>query len=305
MKHFKHLAFAALMLLFAIPTWAYDFEVNGIFYNITSNTIPYEVEVTREGSAFYNDGCYSGDVVIPQSVSYGGKIYAVTRIGNSAFSWCFDLVSVIIPNSVNSIGKFAFYYYTGITSIVIPNSVTSIEDEAFELCALTSIHIPYSVTNIGRNPFGHCNSLTTITVDSNNPRYDSRGGCNAIIETDSNTLISGCKTTTIPNSVTTIGSFAFSGIQGLTSITIPISVTRIGQMAFYWCHITSLIIPNSVTDIEEHAFQRIRVSSINIPYSVTNIGRNPFYECYSLMSITVDMTAEAIVMLSSKKRPTL
>lgn len=290
MKHVRHFVFATLMLIVAVPVWAYDFEVDGIYYNITSNTIPYAVEVTRDGSAFsLGNGCYSGEVVIPQSVSYGGKSYVVTRIGNDAFSWCRDLVSVIIPNSVNSIGKFAFYYYTGITSIVIPNSVTSIEDEAFELCFLTSIHIPYSVTNIGRNPFGHCESLTTITVDSNNPKYDSRGGCNAIIETESNTLISGCKTTTIPNSVTIIGSFAFSGIQGLTSITIPNSVTRIGQMAFYWCRITSLIIPNSVTDIEEHAFQRISVSSINIPYSVTNIGRNPFYECYSLTSITVDL----------------
>ena len=197
--------------------------------------------------------------------------------------------TITIPNSVTSIGSSAFYGCSGLTSITIPNSVTSIGSSAFSGCgSLTSITIPNSVTSIGDAAFSYCRGLTSITVESENSIFDSRDNCNAIIETSSNTLIAGCKTTTIPNSVTSIGNYAFSGCSGLTSITIPNSVTSIGSSAFQGCSgLTSITIPDGVTSIGSSAFQGCSsLTSITIPNSVTSIGSSAFQGCSSLTSIT-------------------
>ena len=192
---------------------------------------------------------------------------SVTSIGDYAFSQCYGLTSIEIPNSVTSIGEGAFESCTGLTSIEIPNSVTSISSFAFYYCTgLTSVVIPNSVTYIGNGAFRYCDGLEQMTVEMGNTVYDSRDNCNAIIETASNTLIAGCRNTVIPNSVTSIGDYAFSQCYGLTSIEIPNSVTSIGEGAFESC--TSL-------------------TSIEIPNSVTSIGYAAFYYCYGLTSMTV------------------
>ena len=191
---------------------------------------------------------------------------SVTSIGDYAFSNCSSLTSVIIGNSVTSIGEGAFVYCSSLTSIQIPNSVTSIGEWALGYCSsLTSIEIGNSVTSIGNNAFAYCESLTNIVVDYDNAVYESRNGCNAIIETASNTLIAGCKNTIIPNGVTSIGDIAFNGCSSLTSIQIPNSVTSIGDWAFAYCS---------------------GLSSIEIPNSVTSIGDRAFYGCSSLTKIT-------------------
>ena len=222
-------------------------------------------------------GCQS--TVIPNSV---------TSIDSGAFWGCWSLTSITIPDSVTSIGTSAFWYCHSLTSITISDSVTSIGSEAFWGCrSLTSITIPDSVTSIGTSAFVDCDSLTSITVDKGNKVYDSRNNCNAIIETDTNTLISGCQSTVIPNSVTSIGEFAFGGYDNLTSITIPDSVTSIGNMAFYYCpSLTSITIPDSVTSIGGYAFSVCwSLTSITIPDSVTNIGNRAFEYCDSLKNI--------------------
>ena len=254
----------------------------------------------------------------------------VRRIGSGSFEDCTGLTSVTIPNSVNSIEQNAFDGCTGLASIIvesgnaiydsrnncnaiietstntliqgckttiIPNGVTSIGNRAFCYCnGLTSITIPNSVTSIGESAFYGCIGLTSIIVESGNTIYDSRDNCNAIIESSTNKLIQGCNTTIIPNSVTSIGSYAFLGCTGLTSVTIPNNVTSIGSFAFYGCTgLTSVTIPNSVTSIGSFAFYGCTgLTSVTIPNSVTSIGWSAFYGCTSLTSITIPNSVTSI-----------
>ena len=177
----------------------------------------------------------------------------------------------------------------------LPKGTTSIGDNAFSRCiGLTSITIPSSVMSIGIGAFSGCTNLTNITVDEKNTIYDSRNNCNAIINKETNTLIQGCKTTTILSSVTSIGDYAFSGCTGLTSITIPSSVTSIGSMAFSGCTgLTSITIPSSVTSIGNSAFSGCTgLTSITIPSSVTSIGNSAFYGCENLTNVKYTGTEE-------------
>jgi hypothetical protein len=167
---------------------------------------------------------------------------------------------------VTSIKGWTFQGCSGLTSFTIPSSVTSIGISAFWNCSsLTSITIPNTVTSIGDSAFSACNGLTSIVVSDTNTVYDSRNNCNAIIEKSTNKLIAGCKNTIIPNSVTSIGNYAFFKCSNLTSVTIPDSVTSIGDYAFDYC--------NGLT-------------SITIPSSVTSIGNGAFSNCENLTSIT-------------------
>ena len=166
---------------------------------LTDITIP--ASVTSIGNSAFDRCSNLTDITIPASV---------TSIRYGTFAGCSSLTDINIPESVTSIGKEAFSDCSSLTAITIPESVTSIGDYAFEYCcSLTAINIPQNVTSIGNYAFQHCSSLTAITVDDENTIYDSRSGCNAIIETNSNTLIQGCSTTIIPENVTSIGNYAF------------------------------------------------------------------------------------------------
>lgn len=235
-------------------------------------------------------GIYSGDVVIPEEATYMGQKLKVIAIGEEAFSRCGGLTSVTLPNTLTSIGEFAFEGCSGLTSIIFPNSLTTIEHGAFWGCTgLTSISIPGSVTAIGggdRNPFLKCN-LTSIKVEEGNTVYDSRYNCNAIIETKSNTLVTGCRNTVIPNDVTTIGYGSFI-CPDLTSITIPNSVISIETEAFSQTNLTSVVIPNSVTSIGNYAFSWCdNLTSITIGSGVTSIGWTAFFNPFSTNLKTV------------------
>ena len=211
----------------------------------------------------------------------------VTTIGNQAFNNCYKLTSITIPNSVTTIEDMAFQS-SGLTSITIPNSVTSIGGFAFSASHITSISIPATVTSIGAGAFNGCASLTSITVDQNNTAYDSRNNCNAIIETSTNTLLSGCSTTIIPNTVTSIGVSAFGGLTELTTITIPDTVTSIGASAFLSSGITSITIPNNVGRIEQLTFGSCSsLTNAVIGSGVTYIGQKAFQLCNALESMTI------------------
>ncbi len=208
-------------LLVSMNVLAYDFESGGIYYNITSSENK-TVEVTYKDTD-YNS--YSGEVTIPSSVTHEEIEYSVTSIGDEAFQISPSLTSVTIGNSVASIGIAAFSMCDNLASITIPQTITSIHHTAFVAC---------------RN-------LTEMIVETGNPTYDSRENCNAIIETATNTLISGCKNTIIPNTVTSIGQEAFKTCYGLTNVTIPNSVTCISDYAFNYCFELTEIICESAT----------------------------------------------------------
>ena len=262
-------------------TTAYDAKIEGIYYSFEGT----------EATVTYGVNKYKGDIVIPAVVTYNETDYSVVSIGSKAFEDCSGLTSITIPNSVTAIAGDAFFGCKGLSSVIIPNSVTTIGGNAFRNCSgLTSITIPQSVTIIGFYAFSGCSGLKAISVEEGNTRFDSRNHCNAIIETSSNTLIAGCKNTTIPNSVTNIGVSAFESCTSLTAITIPNSVTTIRNGAFSGCSgLTSIMIPHSVTSIGYYAFSGCSgLTSITIPNSVTSIGGEAFSYCSGLTSIVVE-----------------
>lgn len=314
----KKVLFAALALMtaLALPQSAMAIVVSAVapsgqtlYYNLGSNG---KAMVCSPTAGWTESTKPTGDLVIPETFTYGIETYTVDGIHSGAFMDCTGLTSVTMPNSITYIMPYAFcrcsgltsvffsdslilirenafYDCVSLTSVAIPPSVTTIGNWAFLGCSsITDITIPNSVTSIGRSPFGRCTELSSIVVENGNAVYDSRDNCNAIIETATNSLIVGIKTTTIPNSVVKIGSGAFSSTP-LTTVSIPYGVIIIDTSAFAGCEdLTTITIPNSVTTINITAFHGCRsLCSINIPNSVTQIGYKAFGECSNLASVTL------------------
>ena len=255
---------------------------------LTTLTIPNSVTTIKGGGFFQCSGLTS--LTIPKSV---------TSIEHEAFSYCYGLTSLnveagntkydsrdncnaiietatnklvsgtkntVIPNSVTTIGNEAFLGCTGLTSITIPNSVTTIEDGAFHGCyALVSIKIPKSVTTIGILPFVDCHNLNSLNVEAGNTKYDSRDNCNAVIETSTNAIVAGCPATTIPASVTEIGSYGLCGLDNCT-IHLHSDIDKIGDYAFWNCNGLILDVEKTTPlTINENVFQGLINSTLRVP----------------------------------------
>ena len=271
-------------------------EINGVYYILSSDN---QATITHDDK--YSSS-YSGFVTIPMTITYNGRTYRVTCIGDKAFYECKDLASVSIPTSVRAIAGQAFQGCSGLTSITIPtsvetigyaafsscsglnsvnipSSVTSIAEAAFSGCtSMQYVNIPYGVTSIGRGAFYGCSSLTSVTIPSSLTSIDKSvfSGCSSLTSVD------------IPKSVTSIGDAAFRGCSSLTFVDIPSSVNVIGSFAFADCGLTAVNISYGVKYIANQAFAYCKnLTSVIIPESVTSTGQLIFLWCENLTSATI------------------
>ena len=304
-----------MMVCVVYVAQAHDFEVDGIYYNITSETNK-TVEVTYKGESYYTIIEYSGDIVVPENVSYNDTLYSVVSIGAYAFYNCGDMTSIAIPNSVTSIGKYAFSNCTGLTSVeynaenstmggsvfygctvlssvVIGNEVKSIPEYAFSGCSgMTSITIPNSVTSIGACAFKDCTGL--VSVEYNAENCTANGSSSPLFEgcTSLSSVIFGDKVKIIPER-------AFQSCHGLKSITIPNSVTSIEKYAFINCTGLASVEFNAenCTTIGEYspAFSGCTaLSSVVIGDKVKTIPNYAFYDCSGLTSLIIPDSVASI-----------
>lgn len=192
----------------------------------------------------------------------------VITIEKGAFHGCKSLYAVTTESqlpSLKKIGEGAFASCEALNQINLPSSLNEICGWAFHGTSLRSIYIPAHVDTIGEFVLGRCRDLKSIVVDPNNTHYDSRNNCNAIIETKSGRLISGCNNTRIPLGVTTIGKGAFEGMQGLTSIVIPNGVKEMEEGCFWKCdNLESIELPATIVRVDDCFPESDKLKSIII-----------------------------------------
>lgn len=300
------LVLVGLVSTISVEAADYDFKAKNsdgvtIYYHLDGKTATVVSERHKSASI------YSGDIRIPEKVVYNGKQYKVTKIRWWAFQNS-EITSITLPNSIDTIEGSAFFNSKKLESIKLPKSLKYISGGAFSETKIKSLYIPASVTKIGSGSLG--SGIEEVVVDKKNKVYDSRGNCNAIIETATNSLVSGCQTTIIPegiesiktqafwdleleeviipNSVKRIENGAFEDNEKLSKVILPSSLTYIGQKAFFACRNLRFInFPESLDTIGAEAFWACNLEKIQIPSSVSHIGRRAFMSSRNLSKIVV------------------
>ncbi len=319
----NHLLFIILMML-PLTVGARGTEINGINFNLNSSNKTAEVASWNRGHK------YTGDVVIPSSVTKDGVDYTVTSIQANAFGNCSELISVTIPNTVATIGKDIFANCTGLASIVIeegnpvydsrencnalietasnrliygckgtviPNGVTTIGQGSFKNCAgLTSIIIPNSVTTIENAAFQKCSGLTYIYLGTgleNIPEYVFED-CNLkTVEINNNAIVSKNYNS---GEINVGGIFIYASVE---EIILGEDVTSIGDWAFRGCGMTSIKMSDNVTSIGDYAFRECtRLTSVELSNNLTYIGEWAFTSCHSIPSITIPENVRCIDLIA-------
>ncbi|MBQ9531438.1 MAG: leucine-rich repeat domain-containing protein [Eubacterium sp.] len=300
-----------------IVAWKFNTKVEWEIYKETNSPIRLyfhlengeHVDECTAGNAKYSspkDTKYGGiNNTTAYNNIYTGLLYSIVYNKVTITGYEGSATTVIIPDAIDgcpvtSIGTEAFWNNTILTSITIPNSVTSIGNDAFRCCNLTCITIPSSVTYIGKGAFIGCTDLTSITVDSNNSNYSSQDG---VLFNKEKTILVQYPTGkirtnyTIPDSVTSIGKYAFVGCNGLTSITIPDGVTNIGEEAFEACMgLSSILIPDSVRYIDYSAFRCCEnLRNVVIGNGVSYLSSETFAGCTNLICITIPESITSIL----------
>ena len=271
----KQLLLPLFIAFSTYSVYAYDFEVDGIYYDVISTT-----ELTCKVAK----AKYTGDIIVPATVDYKNRSFQVvdintafkgssissisipntiTTIEEYAFDACKSLTSVSLPKTITSIPYRAFSYCSSLTDICLPNTLTSIKASAFYSCNLKTIEIPTSVTEIGSNAFYECTSLTNIVL---------------------------------PNSVEILETSIFHGCRSLKSITLPSHLTEIRGNTFYKCNsLEAIELPETLLKIEYGAFYGCEsLTKITIPNSVTTIGYEAFRGCSSMETIILSNKLESI-----------
>jgi hypothetical protein len=224
----------------------------------------------------------------------------ITRVGDNAFSGCYNATVNKLPESLTSIGAYAFYNLLNWQNadLQLPNNLTSVGNNAFTYSSgFTNLWLPASLTFIGDGAFSGISGLENFYVDEDNPVYKADG--NAVIEKATNTLVVGNINTVIPNYIKTIGNYAFSNVNKET-ILIPNSVTSIGKNAFSGSYITSVEIPSSVTTIGDFAFNNCRnLVRVTIGSGVTSIGAYAFYYSTNITDVICYADPEALTWVSN------
>lgn len=311
------LRFSLLTILLSTFISAAAFTVDGINYKVISN-VNKTVEVTS--------GNYSGDIVIPEKVNDSGIEYTVTKIGNSAFYYCYTIKSISLPNTITEIGESAFEYCVYLTSLTLPETLTTIGNGAFGYCnSITSLKIPKNVTSIATYITYGAKSLQEIVVADENPNYSSLDGGlyskdktklyaypnmrypNVVLPEGVTTIMDGAfwdcadiKTISVPESVNILNPFCFYGCGSLTSINLPSSITTIPQGAFYYCtSLTSVVVPESVTSIGQTAFANCdSLLSVKLGNAVKTIGMSAFMNSGKLNDLTLPASLKSLGMSS-------
>ena len=248
--------------------------IDGVYYRLMDK----EATTISRGDAGKGRRCgwekllepdYPLHIVIPSEIAYEGKTYKVTRIGNSTFNLCFELLSITLPNTITAIGETAFGYCEKLQTVRIPQSVTSLGYYAFDKCSgLSSIVIPEGVETIKAFTFARCENLSSVTLPSSLK----------VIEFYTFVMCTSLPYLEIPESVKTIEEGAFCNCQSLMSISLPRGIKRIENRTFYNCQALSLItIPDDVTFIASEAFAGCTgLASVTLPENLTQIGDNAF-----------------------------
>ena len=288
-----------IVLLSSTNVSAYDFEVDGIYYNVLSFS-DLKCEVT------YGDNNYTGEIVIPSKVNINSKFLDVVKIGDYSFRSDTELLSVYIPDSISEIGKYAFEGCAMIKCINLPLSVKRIGESAFQNCtSLENIIIPESVYYIGNAAFKNCVSISNVSLPNSVSvlgagAFMSCRSLNSVELSESLNVIEGSsfmncvniKNINLPSSITAINYRAFANCENLENIKLPESLTLIGDEAFLNCKsFIEIIIPDNVTRVGTKAFADCNVlNSITLSKSMNRISAGLFQGCSSLNDIRIPST---------------
>ena len=271
----------ATVLLLSINLLAETVQIGNLYFstNYPNATL---LQDPSTGQAYYKA---LDTVVVPATFTYDQMTFTVTAVGTSAFEGCTELRSVTLPNTLLSIGQDAFYNCSKLTSVNLPEGLTTIGQRAFRGCAISSVTVPSTVTSLGNYVFNACPALTSVVWNAVNASIPSSSEAAPFY---------GCRTTitsfVFGDQVQKVPGYLCAGLLHLDTIVLPNSVTSIGSYAFYNCSsLKSINLPEGLTSLPTSLFENCSaLDSISIPASVTTINQDAFYNCSSLAKVNLD-----------------